>query len=142
MTLHIRHMVAVAAAALVGGVMLAGYGGNAAAQETVCARSSHTKIFVPRTGKVECMQISKSLQRDNQQVQKQRQRVLQQRLRQDQLTRQLRARSNKQGATVRQRQIAQQQELRSRQRAAALRQKRLVNQQRALQNRQQRLQRR
>ena len=111
MTLHIRHMVAVAAAALVGGVMLAGYGGNAAAQETVCARSSHTKIFVPRTGKVECMQISKSLQRDNQQVQKQRQRVLQQRLRQDQLTRQLRARSNKQGATVRQRQIAQQQEL-------------------------------
>ena len=111
MTLHIRHMVA--AAALVGGVMLAGYGADAAAQETVFARSSHTKIFVLRTGKVECMQISKSLQRDNQQVQKQRQR-----------------------------QIAQQQELLARQRAAALRQNRLVNQQRALQNRQQRLQQR
>ena len=76
-------MVAVAAAALVGGVMLAGYDADAAALETVFAHSYHTKIVVLRTGKMECMQISKSQQRDNQQVHKQCQRVLQQRLRQD-----------------------------------------------------------
>ena len=130
-TPNLRYLAALAAAALIGGGVVAGHGGGAWAQETICARS-HTKVFKPETGKVECVEIGKSLQIGNQQIQKQRQRILQQRLRQDQLSRQVRARNTRREATVRQRQATQKQELLQRQRAAARRQKRLISEQRAI----------
>ena len=130
-TAHIRHLAVLTVAAFVGGMVLAGFSGASVAQETICARS-HTKIFMPETGKVECVEINKSLQLDNQQIQKQRQRNLQQRLRQDQFSRQVQTRGTQQEASVRQRQASQEQELEQRQRAAVLRQNRLISDQRAI----------
>ena len=140
-TAHIRYLAVLIVAAFIGGLVLSGHSESAVAQETICARS-HTKVFSPRIGKVECVENSKSLQRDNQQLQKQRQRNLQQRLRQQQFSRQVRTRGTLQGSSARQRQATQRQKPIQRQRAVALRQKRLISEQRAILRDQQARQRR